>query len=105
MRGLTLGIAATATLAHVLFLSDAQGMREVYGSLGTEIPVTTRITLSLAWMWGVPVACALAVAALLTFRPGSLVPYVVVAGAFVAALLATWHFPSAPFRELAEIKP
>ncbi|MBS1118078.1 MAG: hypothetical protein H6Q90_306 [Deltaproteobacteria bacterium] len=101
-RGFALGTAATAAFAHVLLLWNTDGVLNAYRELTAELPVTTRITLSKAWMWGVPSACALAIGLLVTTRPRAGVAYIVVAVGFVAALLATWHFPFAPLQDLAD---
>lgn len=101
MRGLLLGFAAATAVMHMLLLHDRSSLLTAYREFQAPLPAITRITLTGYWYWGVPIACFIALAALSRAQPRSLIPYIASALMFAAALISTWYFPTAPFRQLA----
>ena len=65
------------------------------------MPAATRLVLSGAWRWGIPVAGAVIIAALVAVRPRSSWPYVALAVVMLAIAIATWYLARLPVYELA----
>lgn len=103
--GFVHGIAAGVALAVVIvqaFLSYELGsMRDMYRDFGSAIPMATRVVVSGAWRWGVPVAGAVLVSALIAFRPKSVWAYIAFALVMTAVAITTWCIARMPIYELA----
>lgn len=101
-HGIAIGVALTAVLVHIALVGLAGNWTKLYADFGSEIPVLTKITISLPWQLGVPVLGVLAIGALVLRRPRSLVPYVAAAVLFALAATATYWLPTLPIAELAD---
>ena len=100
-QGICVGFASVLVLLHVWLAFELTGMRAMYRDFGGEVPAVTRVVISVGWMWGAPVAGALAVAGLLVRRPRATWPFVVVAALLLLSVAGTWHWSQQPLRELA----
>lgn len=60
-EGFAAGIAATAVAIQLAVASAlAPGLRESYRELAGPLPIATRLAMSVAWMWGAPIAIIIA---------------------------------------------
>jgi hypothetical protein len=102
LHGVFAGFAGFVVLVHLLLaaeLADLAGMYRDFGDV--QLPLSARITLHPAWLWGAPLLSVAAVAALLVKRPRAIAVYVVVAVVLAVAAIATYYFPRAPLFALA----
>jgi hypothetical protein len=107
--GLATGFALAALLVQAYFIHAVTPYRQMYREFvgaemwvhGQPLPPLTALVISPVWLWGVPVAGALGIAAVVWRRPRALWPYLVVAGALVATVVVTWAFFDAPIAALA----
>ena len=102
LHGVFAGFAGFVVLVQLLLaaeLADLAGMYRDFGDV--QLPLSTRITLHPAWLWGAPLFGVSAVAGLLVKRPRVLAAYVVVAVVLAGAAVATYYFPRAPLFALA----
>lgn len=101
-KGIVLGFSIATTLVIALLAFELAPMGTILRDFGNvELPLLTKMTVAGAWLVGVPVAGAVACAALFVRRPASLVPYVVVAILLFVAAVLTWYGPRLPIFELA----
>jgi hypothetical protein len=100
-HGIAVGIAVCAALVHVALVGLTGDWQKLYADMRAPLPVLTRITISVPWQLGVPVAGAIALGVLILRRPRALGWYVAVAVALVLATACTIWFPSAPLGALA----
>ena len=102
VHGVLLGLAAAAVLLHVWLAVRLAPFRELYAQFGGKIPKLTLFVLSPLWLWAVPVIAASEIAVLAWRRPRRSLDYLVLAGALLVTLLATWHYSQAPIHEMAD---
>ncbi len=100
-RGIAVGFAICAVLVHITLVGLTGNWSKLYEDLRTPLPVMTRLTISVPWQLGVPVAGAIAIGFLVLRRPRALAVYIAVAAVLAAAAACTWWFPNAPISELA----
>jgi hypothetical protein len=101
-KGIALGIAISMTLIIAVIAFELPDMGQIYGDIGNvQLPLLTQITITRAWLVGVPLAGAAACTGLFVSRPRSLVPYLALAALLVVAALLTWYGPRLPIFELA----
>jgi hypothetical protein len=101
-HGVLAGIAASMAAVHVWFAATLGAYRGMYRDMGSEaLPFATRLVLSTAWLWSVPLVAAGVLAWLVVRRPRTIVPYAALVLALAATLGFTWYFATAPIREIA----
>ncbi|MFT3697635.1 MAG: hypothetical protein QM831_31110 [Kofleriaceae bacterium] len=101
-RGICVGVALSAVLVHVYAIAIGGDLNRLYREFGdVPIPMMTKLTISVVWQIGVPLAAVVAIGALILRRPRALWPYIAVTVAFVLATVCSLYFPQAPIRELA----
>lgn len=101
-QGMAVGFAIAAVAVHLALVVLDGNLSAMYRDLGTvQLPLMTRVALSDAWRFGVPLAGGVAIGTLIIRRPRSLVFYVAVAVALGAAVAITWWYPQAPIHALA----
>ena len=100
--GLATGFACAVLLVQTYFIHALAPYRDMYRDFGgggaTGLPA---LVISHAWLYAVPAAGALVLAALAWRRPRALWPYLALAVALTATVVLTWAFFDAPIRELA----
>jgi len=104
VHGALAGVSAAAVLAHVWLAVQLAPLLDMYKDMGSaDMPGlrAAAFVLRPRWLWGVPAAGLVALVILLVRRPRSLVGYIALAAALLAAAVATWHFAHAPIYELA----
>ena len=108
--GLATGFALATLLVQVYFIHAVAPYRQMYREFtagaemwihGQTLSPLTALVISPAWLWSVPAAGALALAALVWRRPRALWPYLVVAAALATTVVVTWAFFDAPITALA----
>jgi hypothetical protein len=106
-RGIATGFAAAMVVVQSWLAIELGDYAALYADLGdVTLSLATRITISHAWLYGVPFAGTALIALLVIRRPARLWPYLAAAAVLVAAVAATYYFPRAPLFELAgNIKP
>ena len=101
-HGVFAGVAGLIVLVQLTFAVELGDLGAMYRELGdAPLPLLTRVTIHRAWMWGVPLAGAAAVAALLVRRPRTIGVYVALVGVLLVAVAASYYFPRAPVYALA----
>jgi hypothetical protein len=100
MPGMAMGFALAAVLIHVA-LTAIGNWQALYQEYSKPLPVLTRLTISTAWRFGVPLVGGAAIAVLILRRPKPLALYYGLAIVLALAAAMTWWFPSQPIYELA----
>ncbi len=101
-QGMATGIAMAAIAVHLALVAMGGNLGAMYRDFGTlELPLMTRVALSDAWRFGVPLVGGVAIGMLIVRRPRSFALYVAIAVALVAATAITWWYPTAPLHALA----
>ena len=100
-HGIAVGVAISAVLVHIAFVALGGDWQKLYADFGAPVPLMTRITISVPWQLGVPVAGSVMIGALILKRPRGLVAYATIAVLLVIACGFTIVFPSAPLTALA----
>ena len=101
-HGIAVGFALAAVAVHLVLVIFAGDWGAVYKDMGSQtLPLLTRVALSPAWQYGVPLVGGVVIGTLILRRPKLLAIYVAVALALGAATFITWWYPTAPLRELA----
>jgi hypothetical protein len=98
VHGAFAGVAVAALAAHLWLSMMLAPLRDAYRDMGAA---SVPFVLAGWWRWGVPLAGAAGIAALVARRPRSIVPYACVAVVLVAATIATWRIAYAPLDTLA----
>jgi hypothetical protein len=91
----------TLVALHGWLAVHGAGMRAMYADFGGKLPVATRLVISSAWLWGVPVVGFGMVSFLIIRRPQALAVYVGIAVILFVTALATYQLMEAPLTELA----
>jgi hypothetical protein len=98
-HGACAGIAVAAVVAQVWLAVQLAPLRGAFKDFGEAmLPFTLRSW----WLYGVPGAGAVIVAALVALRPRSVFVYALAAALLVGAAIATWHYAYAPLWQLAD---
>lgn len=100
-HGLFVGVAATVVLVQAWLAVELAELPAMYRDFTAELPPLTWLATSRGWRWGVPLAGAVAVVALVARRPRRTWWYAAVAAVLVGMAVGTWWFAQAPIRELA----
>lgn len=101
-HGVFAGFCAFIVLVQLAFASQLGDMAAMYRDFGNvKLPLLTRITIHPAWLWGSPLLCGAAVAALLVKRPRSIALYIVAAVVLLAIAIVSYWYPRAPIYALA----
>lgn len=102
VHGVLAGFGGVLVLIQLVLANDLRGVEGMYREFGDiHISALTKLTLSPAWLWGMPLVGAAAIVGLLIRRPRSLVLYVALAAVLAAATIMTWYYPRAPIYALA----
>ncbi len=105
-QGLFTGLGRARSLVQFWFAVVLASYRQMYADMEvTDLPAMTRLVISPAWLWGVPIVVLAAVGALIFVRPRRLGPYIATATLVIATTCTTWWFAQKPVNDLAgEIK-
>ena len=101
-KGVMTGVGVAMILVQSWLAIEMNDIASMYRDFGNvALPLTTRVTITHAWLYGTPFAGSALIALLVIQRPAKLWPYVAVAGVLLAVVAATYWFPRAPLFMLA----
>jgi hypothetical protein len=97
-HGAFTGVALAAVVAQVWLAVQLEPLRGAYKDMAAA---ALPFVLKSWWLWGAPVAGAVAVVGLMAVRPRTVAAYVVAAAVLVGVAIATWHLAYAPLWDVA----